>query len=370
MKVRMVDVARRLGLSKATVSLAVNGKPGVSEETRTRVLACMEEMEQAQESGGTSSAAATSSSPSGVGPFSSPGQASISGPASPTAPISRSLIKVLIINHNKQVVQDPELDLWSETLAALDTTARRMGYLYSLTYMSDLPGERDACIEECNQAFVSGVFLFATEMDESDDSLLQLIRKPMVVYDCEIPDGSASCICADNDGAVHQAVRLLQEKGASHILYMSTSKEIYNFDRRRRAFDRITAPHRDTEADTSVPMAGERVALGRTIPEITRNARTWLSLNGLPDAFLFENYQVSIGMTTALRDLDASKVPVPPMVGIDLVPEYLLSGLFLPQIRIPHAQRAVLAMEQLDRQIRNPETIRVKIFAATLLIEE
>lgn len=37
-KIKMVDVARYLGVSKATVSLAVNGKPGVNEEARKKRL--------------------------------------------------------------------------------------------------------------------------------------------------------------------------------------------------------------------------------------------------------------------------------------------------------------------------------------------
>lgn len=42
MKVKMVDVARYLGVSKATVSLAVHDKPGVNPETRRKVLECIE----------------------------------------------------------------------------------------------------------------------------------------------------------------------------------------------------------------------------------------------------------------------------------------------------------------------------------------
>ena len=45
-KIKMADVARYLGISKATVSLAVNGKPGVNEQTRQRILQCIEEMEK------------------------------------------------------------------------------------------------------------------------------------------------------------------------------------------------------------------------------------------------------------------------------------------------------------------------------------
>lgn len=44
MNIKMADVARYLGISKATVSLAVNGKPGVNEQTRNRILQCIEEM--------------------------------------------------------------------------------------------------------------------------------------------------------------------------------------------------------------------------------------------------------------------------------------------------------------------------------------
>ena len=46
MKIKMVDIAKHLGVSKATVSLAVNGKPGVNEETRRMVLECLEEMKK------------------------------------------------------------------------------------------------------------------------------------------------------------------------------------------------------------------------------------------------------------------------------------------------------------------------------------
>lgn len=34
MNVKSIDIARALGISKSTVSLALNGKPGVSEQTR------------------------------------------------------------------------------------------------------------------------------------------------------------------------------------------------------------------------------------------------------------------------------------------------------------------------------------------------
>ena len=44
MNIKLEDVARRLGVSKATVSLALNGSPRVNERTRERVLSAAREM--------------------------------------------------------------------------------------------------------------------------------------------------------------------------------------------------------------------------------------------------------------------------------------------------------------------------------------
>lgn len=49
MRVKMVDVARYLGVSKTTVSLAVNNKPGVNEQTKQKILNCIKEMEKAED---------------------------------------------------------------------------------------------------------------------------------------------------------------------------------------------------------------------------------------------------------------------------------------------------------------------------------
>lgn len=44
MKIKAADIARNLNLSKATVSLVLNNKPGVSEKTRRKVFDYIEEV--------------------------------------------------------------------------------------------------------------------------------------------------------------------------------------------------------------------------------------------------------------------------------------------------------------------------------------
>ena len=114
MKIKMVDIAKHLGVSKATVSLAVNGKPGVNEETRRMVLECLEEMKKNN----------------GVIPVKE-NIVTVSG-----HPVNQ-MIKIVIVNHSKGAACNSETDLWSDVLATFDSEARRLGYLYGVTYLND-----------------------------------------------------------------------------------------------------------------------------------------------------------------------------------------------------------------------------------------
>ena len=52
MRVKAKDIAKELGLSTATVSLAINNRPGVNEDTRRRVLDYLESKTAEDESAG------------------------------------------------------------------------------------------------------------------------------------------------------------------------------------------------------------------------------------------------------------------------------------------------------------------------------
>lgn len=352
MKIRMVDVAEKLGLSKATVSLAVNGKPGVSEETRARVFACIRQMEEMD-----------STFVFDKGQTDSPAEVLSSQDTEQTEPdvLSQRIIKVIFISHDLQVLQDPEMDLWSGVLSTFDSQARKLGYLFVLSYIHDNPGEIESVIEECNQDLVAGVILYGTEMQPADEGILERIHKPLILYDYEPVESRYSSVCIDNREAVQMGLRFLRQSGARNIVYLSTSKEIYNFHSRRHAFDSALLAQGASPRENRVP-------LGRNITEITQNAADWLTSHPLPDAFLLENFQVSVGVTAALHEL---KIRIPDQIrlaGIDAVPRYMLSGESIPQIQVPHAERAQIAVDLLDREIREPLPTKVRIYAAVTML--
>lgn len=339
MRIKMVDIARHLGVSKATVSLAVNGKPGVNEETRRRVLECLEEMKK--------------------------NDGKLPETQIETEAVGRTanqMIKVVIINHRRQVVCDPELDLWTEVLSTFDSEAKRLGYLYSLTYLNEDEAEIETVIAECNMDLVAGIILFGTELMPEDYGIVERIKKPVVLYDCEIPEGRYSSVCIDNDGAVKSALKLLYNAGAKNVKYLCTGKDIYNFRKRKEAFQNTLI------GKEHMPEKDDIVELGNTIPKITEHMMEWLETYKLPDAFLFENYQVSIGVVTALRKCGIQVPEQIKIVGIDEIPGYILADVRLTQIKIPHAERAAMAMDILDKEIRNVLKVKVKVLAESEVI--
>lgn len=334
----MIDVARHLGISKSTVSLVMNNKPGVNEETRKRVLQCFEELSREE------------------GTILEKQKVSVTELAS-----VEKIIKVVFINHNMRIIVHPEMDLWSAVIETFDIEARKRGLLYSMSYLDEDAFHMETIIEECNLSMVSGVIIFGTEMQESDYKILERIKKPLVIYDYEMPDGNYCSVCIDNANAVEQAMKRLKSAGAKDIRYLSTGKTIYNFAKRREAFKKCISEGKDTGKDSYI-------VLGGSINEITENALTWLEKNDLPDAFLFENYQISIGVMLALRK---KKISVPQdikLIGIDEVPEYMLSGNELTYMKMPYRTRASVCMTLLDMLTQLYPDMKTKIFVEAEMV--
>lgn len=337
MKIKMAEVARYLGISKATVSLAVNGKPGVNAQTREKIFRCIEEMKKN----------------GGVMPENS-------GIRSPK---SMRLIKVVIINRRKQVVCDPEMDLWSGVLRTFDMEARKQGYLYGLSYLNEGVEDTKRIVEECNLDMVAGVLLFATEMSAADYEILSQIQKPLVIYDYEMPNGVYSSVCVDNRRAVELAIEQLTAVGVQDIRYLGTKKHIYNFEKRREAFQELLLK-RDIPTRKN-----DIILLGNSIGEITEQVMEYFSSGSFPQAFILENFQVSIAVMTAVRKLRLQVPKNLKLIGIDEIPEYVLSDFKLTQISIPHEERAAMAIELLIREIEMSWKTKTRMFAIPKLIK-
>ncbi len=329
MKIKQADIARELGISKATVSLVLNGKDGVNARTRQKVLDKVEELRQR---------------------------------AADEAARQEMSIAILVVNHHKDIFYDPQMDLLTPVLEVIRQGCRDMGYQFKTIYLNDQEHEKNDIIQQCNGEDVAGVILMGTEMEETDHWLCEQIHRPFLLWDYDIPDRFLNSVCIDNTAAVEMGCQLLWDAGCRNIVYLALDKHIYNFDQRRKAFhDAMMKRGKDVNLD-------DIVYTGKTIEQITASVQTYLTGKGMPDAFLMENFEVSIGAVRAIRHRGIHVPEELKLVGIDMVPEGSTGDLTLTQIGIQHAERASLAMHMLAELIKSENKSRGRLLGIPFII--
>lgn len=97
--------------------------------------------------------------------------------------------------------------------------------------------------------------------------------------------------------------------------------------------------------------------------------KEWLKEHPLPDAYIMENYQVSIGLMRALRELNIKVPEQVSLIGIDEVPDYMTDRLKITCLHIDHTNRAQVVIRQLVQEIRDPSHIKLKIVSRSRLVE-
>lgn len=325
MKVRAVRIAAELGISKATVSLALNNRPGVSSETRRRVLACKERLEKEEK---------------------------------------KNLLVIKAIK-GLNIIYNAEIDLWTDVLAVFEREARKKGYMTSVAYVDMRKDSVGDIVHKCNTENIQGVFLVATELSLKDIECFEKIKKPMVIYDNESPGYRHYSIVPDNYRGVETAVNYFFEHNYHDIVYFANDQDIYNFRERRKAFCNMMAEHNMNPYEE-----GRIVSIGTTIHDVYQKSLNYLDSHKLPEACLMENYQVSIGMTRAMRERGIEVPWQVGLIGIDVVPDYLTGNYSLTVVRIPHTDRAVMSMLMLEKEMQEYCEVKARILTDCRLVEK
>ena len=323
LKIKAAQIARDLGLSKATVSLALNDKPGVSQETKELIFDYIKRIENGEIIN------------------------------------SNSLIK--IVNYSKKTnTHSNEVDLWGGVLNAFALEAKKDGFTLGIDYINDDDDQINKLVLECNQANVAGVIVFANELDEDKANLFKKINKPLVFYDNDFNDDRYSYVMVDNYRGLEKIILLIKEKGFSNIAYLANSDMNFNFNQRRMAFNALLQKY---DLNGKIFVTGNDVASSYQI--IKSNLKNSL----YPPVLICENYQVSIGAIKAIEELKLIFKQDVSLIGIDEIPDYFCYGKHLTALKIPHDQRAYLAMTLLKKEIEKKSEDKFRIYGICKIIE-
>jgi LacI family transcriptional regulator len=330
------ELAKRSGVSVATVSRVFNNYPDVSEETRRRVLELAEELEY------TPSAAAR------------------------TLVMRRSqLIGVLLdTGPSHPDIQHP---VFQAVLVGLKHHIGEMDYDILLFATETAAGSRDAAsyVKRCRHHRVDGVVLMGVE--EEDPAVQRLVRSriPCVAVDLDLVGPRTSYVTSDNGVGARMAVEHLAGLGHTKIGFISGPL------RRRPSRDRLLG-YTTALAELGLPYREELVRYGDFYPDSGHDAMAeLLELSDRPTAVFAASDLMAVGAMAAAAERGLAVPDDVAIVGFDDIDIASLTRPALTTVRQQKEGLGVAAAEMLARLLADESfTPTVVTLPVELIVRE
>ncbi|HET7304948.1 MAG TPA: LacI family DNA-binding transcriptional regulator [Segeticoccus sp.] len=256
-RVRMADMARELGISKAAVSYALNGLPGVAADTRQRVL------ELAKERGWHASSSARA----------------LSG--------ARTGVVGLVLSRPTDVLTAESFFI--RFLAGVESVLNQSGGSLLLKVIGDHPEvEIDTYERWWGERRIDGVIMVDERYRDPRVQAVSRIGVPAVLCGGPVKPGQVPCLWTDQAADAAIVVEHLAGLGHRRIAHVSGPLEFVH-ERARRRGVRSAARRRGleittVEADYTGPRAGEetaRMVSGRDRPTAIIYGNDVMAVSGL-----------------------------------------------------------------------------------------
>jgi LacI family transcriptional regulator len=210
----MEDIARRAGVSLATVSLVLRDKPGINEETRRRVFDAAQAL----------------------------GYQKRPTLAASGAPQLQQIGVLMKARPDDTPYANP---FYGPILASIEAACRRR---HINLLVAAVPVDVDNHPEELPRMLVEdgldAVVLVGAFVDRTINQLLQRPGKPVVLIDAYATEGNYDAVVSDNFRGAYQAVSYLLEAGHSHIALVGTLPDAYpSIAERRRGYEQALRDH-------------------------------------------------------------------------------------------------------------------------------
>ncbi len=283
-RMRLEDIAKLAGVSKATVSMVLNNRKGVGDETRKRVLDVV--------------------TSHGYVPKSL---------VDPTQLYAAKTIRFLAFATDDVVSEGyGEAPFFAEVLEGIEAESRRLGY--ELTFSTLRSAEEFEHITARNMSY--GYLLLGTNV--SEDLVRSIVgREPAtIVLDTGFDFVDANFVMLDNTSGAYAAVDYLIDLGHRRIGYVQGRTRIQNFRHRRRGFDAALRRHGLELHERDVVSVPPDTELGEQAFERHLRERE----GPLPSAFFCENDYIALGVMKALRSAGIEVPADVSVMGFDNVP--------------------------------------------------
>ena len=303
------DLVKLTNTSPATVSLALNGKAGVSGTTRERIIKAAEE----------------------------------NGYILPkrTAALPSSIIRLVAVSKpNTSGIHNFRTTFFAEIINYIQTRCSELNYsmIYSMVPHSDFL-QSILNLETIQPS--CGIIVLGTYLESSEVPLLQQLPVPFVLLDRNCTIHNLNSVSINNFSGAYLAVEKLISCGHTRIGYISSSPNVYNLEERRSGFLSALRTHDLSLAPQDIIPTNSYSSDG-----VQRLKAALSDRSDIPTAFFCENDYTALSLVSALIQLGYSVPGDVSVIGFDDVPECSLTT---PPLSTVHVDRQALATAAVDR---------------------
>lgn len=325
------ELAKKLGLSQTAVSMALNNKKGVSEETRRKVIAAAEQYGY---------------------DFSRLNERD-------SRPAEICYISYRI--HNAIMGYTP---IETEMIEGMEQECRTLGFHLKTMSLYKNDADKIERIEDLLVTNCAGIIVAGTEMHEEDIDFIQSFSIPTVMLDCDYVTQNCVSVTIDNVRGAYMAADYLMKRYDCNPGYLASTYPIENFRQRRKGFEEAVK------------------ACGKSIYSCLRYELTPSVEGAMNDmigiiedggqmarAYFAEDDFIAIGALKAFR---AKGLRVPEdvaIIGFDNVREDKICEPALTTINVPFHFMGRMAVRSFDMSVREKFPYPYKITIGTSLVE-
>lgn len=276
------EIAQILAISPAAVSLALNNKPGVSEDLRRKIVALRNGSMAAE--------------------FNSIQQRN--------QHVSQILF-IVLKKHGNVISNTPFFMSLQETL--YQQTAIE-GYGLQVSHFDPRKDLKDFLINLHVDQY-DGILVLGTEAEPEDIETILSLNRPTVVLDAWFEGKNVDCVLMDNESGVRQAVQYAFAQGHRKIGFVGSCVRANNFQERYRAY------RSELDMLGIIPQAKYEHFVHSTVDGASTDMKRILSQGPeLPTLFVCANDLVAMGVMEALNEYGYNVPRDVSVIGFDEMP--------------------------------------------------
>lgn len=320
MAVTAKQIAKELNISTAAVSMALNNKPGVSNETRRKII------ETAKGMGYDFSKIDT----------------------------SKSEVKTIafVFFHKNFVFDTP---FFTELATSVESSIRDKGYKLSVYHIHDLQNIEEQ-IDLIQYSGCQGMILLGTTMTSEHIKPFENLKIPLVLLDTYIPGAKVDCVVINNIEGARSATDYLIRKCKAQPGYLHSSQNFHNFEERADGFYKAVRQN---------GMASSKSIVHRVSPSVDGAYADMIELmeegEPLANCYFADNDEIAIGAMRAFKD-KGYKIPEDiSIVGFDNMSYSLYVDPPLTTVNVPKSYMGKIAANRMIEIIHEEFHSPIKI---------